>query len=379
MNAKKYVAVFRNNFLPYSETFIHEELKHHERYEPTVFARTWRNTERFPGHRVIYLEKIPGQKKPLEKFIYNRFRKSWSFEKEFRQSHFDLLHAHFGYNGTYAAPFARKYSLPLVVTMHGHDVTILCGQEKFKRHWKDYTAHFDELLETARLFLCVSDDLLNMLISIGCPRNKLLVHRPGIDLSMFVPPAEPVTKKHVVMIGRFVEKKGFEYGIRAFAKTLRKTGDAELTIVGDGPLRSAYEQVIRDHGIQKRVTFTGELMPRDVIKILRQTRVILAPSVTPKNEDKEGIPSIIKESLACGVPVIGSRHGGIPEIIDDGINGFLAQERDVDALSECLIHILNNDHLRHDMGQNARLKMERNYDIRITNQRLESIYDSVLS
>ena len=79
MTPKRNVAVFRNNFLPHSETFIHDELHHHRRYEATVFARTWRNADRFPGHTVVFLEKIPGRKRPLKYFFYSRFRKSWTY------------------------------------------------------------------------------------------------------------------------------------------------------------------------------------------------------------------------------------------------------------------------------------------------------------
>lgn len=83
---KRHVAAFRNNFLPYSETFIHDELRHHVRYHPTVFARTWRNEDRFPGHEVVYLEKIPGETKFVEKFIYEKFRKSWTFDAAFKKN-----------------------------------------------------------------------------------------------------------------------------------------------------------------------------------------------------------------------------------------------------------------------------------------------------
>ncbi len=376
MPEKRKVAVFRNNFLPYSETFIHDALRHHVRYDPTVFARTWRNEDRFPGHEVVYLERIPGRKKPFEKLIYNKFGKSWTFDSVFTKKRFDIMQAHFGYDGIYALPFAKKYDLPLVVCMWGHDVTILAGKEKNLRRWRRYRAHFPELMETASLFMCNSEDLRRMMLEIGCPPEKLKVLQQGTDLKLFFP--APSHNHQVTMIGRFVEKKGFEDGIRAFAMACDSVPDANLCMVGEGPLQGPYEKIIKEMNIQGRVSLVGVKTIEELIPIIQASHVMMVPSVTAKSGDKEGLPTILKAAFACGVPAIGTRHGGIPEVIDDGLNGFLVNEHDVSEMANRLRELCGNEELHNQMSDNARRKAEREHDIVLTNQTLEKIYDELI-
>ncbi len=120
-------ALFRNNFLPLSETFIHEELRFHERYRGVVFARRHLNEQVFPGHEVHSAD-ASGKGAML---LYGATALYPPFFREFRRRNFALVHAHFGHNGLYALPYAQAFKLPLVVTVHGRDVTILGGPDRF--------------------------------------------------------------------------------------------------------------------------------------------------------------------------------------------------------------------------------------------------------
>ena len=374
---KPNVAVFRSNFLPYSETFIHDELRNHIRYNVTVFARTWRNADRFPGHDVVFIEKEPGFRNRAEYIYYRNFRKSWTFDRVLSKKPFMLIHAHFGYDGIYALPFAQKYNLPLIVSFWGHDVTILAGQEKFLPKWERYWRHYKQMEQEAGAFLCVSDDLRRMMIDVGCPPEKLHVQPQGIDLSRFRADRKNSDVFQVLMVGRFVEKKGFEYGIDAFAKAF-KDRNAELIIVGEGPRAENYKSLANKYGLNGRLRFTGNQTTESVIEILQQASVLMAPSITASSGDKEGLPTVIKEAMACGLPVIASRHGGIPEIISDGVEGFLTEERDADALARCLVQLSENRSDAHRMGRAGRRKIEEDHDVVKLNERLELIYDDVI-
>jgi len=178
------------------------------------------------------------------------------------------------------------------------------------------------------------------------------------------------------MIGRFVEKKGFEYGIRAFARALAKGGaDAKLTLIGSGEREALLRAEVTRLGLERKVDFAGVLPKQAVAERLQRAHVLLAPSVVGRDGNRESGLIVVKEASACAAVPIGTRHGGIPEIIDDQETGFLVDERDVDAMAERLASLLYEPALRERLGRAARFKMEREYDNHARVQALEAFYD----
>lgn len=380
MTVKRRVALVRNIFLPYSETFIHDELRHHERYETTVFTRQWRNADRFPGHRVISVERIPDRRHPLASLVYSLTGRSWGHERALREGGFDLVHAHFGHNGIQGMQLARRQGLPLVVTLHGRDVTLLMGHSKYAPEWWHYLLGYRALFRYASLFLAASSELRDLIVGCGCPEEKVRVHRLGVDLTRFSPtPKPPQGPPRVLMVGRFVEKKGHQYALHA-AKLVRERGIIfKLVLVGDGPLRPACERLVMELGLGDRVEFTGILSPDQVQTRLQEASLLLAPSVVASNLDRESGVISAKEAGACGLPVLATRHGGLPEIVDHGTTGFLVAERNPQALATRLQELLQDPELRRRMGAAGRLKMEREYNIRECVRGLEKHYDNVIA
>jgi len=380
LTAKRRVALVRNIFLPYSETFIHDELRHHERYEATVFARQWCNAERFPGHRVIAIERIPDRRHPLASLLYNLTGRSRGHERALRDGGFDLVHAHFGHNGIQGMQLARRQRLPLVVSLHGRDVTLLMGRSRYAPEWWHYLLGYRALFRYTSLFLAASAELRDLIIGCGCPQEKVRVHRLGVDLTRFAPARDaPEDPPQVLMVGRFVEKKGHQYAIRA-AKRVQENGVAfKLVLVGDGPLRPGCERLAMELGLQERVEFTGVLSPDQVRARLQRAALLLAPSVVASNLDRESGLISAKEASACGLAVLATHHGGLPEIVDHGTTGFLVAERDPQALAARLQALLQDPELRHRMGAAGRLKMAREYDIRECVNGLEKHYDDAIA
>ncbi len=361
------VALFCTNFLPYSQTFVYEQLKHHRRYEADVFCWRRMNAERFPWPRVH-------RANPL----YVATRVSPAFDGAFRRRRYDVVHAHFGPGGTYALPFARRHRVPLLVTFHGYDVPLLSSIERFEPLNLPYAIRGPALLRQMRLGLCCSNELRDMLLDLGVPDERLIVHRLGIDLDAFGPGSRDPDRLRVVMVGRFVEKKGFEYGIRAFALATKEAAPAaHLTIVGDGEREPKLRALVAELGIGARVTFTGALPADRVAEELRRSDVLLAPSVVAADGNRESGLIVVKEASASHVVPIGTIHGGIPEIIDDGETGFLVPERDPAAMAERLTRLARDPHLRARLATAARAKMEREYDNRARVAALESLYDSL--
>ncbi len=359
------VALFCTNFLPSSQVFVYEQLRQYLRHEVDVFA--WRrfNEQRFPFPRVH-----------LAEASYVVRGKSRRFSRAFAQRGYDLVHAHFGLAGAYAQRFASENGLPLLVTFHGYDVPLLSSLRRFLPLNLPYALAGPAMLRRMRIGICASTELKHMLMGLGVDESRLRVHRLGIDLERFRFSATH-TQARVMMVGRLVEKKGFEYGLRAFAHALSLGGRAELTIVGEGSRMGQLRRLTRQLKIADRVSFVGSRTNEEVAMMLSQAIVLLAPSVVARDGNRESGLIVVKEAAAAGAVPIGTLHGGIPDSIDDTVSGFLVRERDWKTMGERLARLLLDEPLRSCMARAARAKMEREFDNRVLVAGLEDIYDEV--
>lgn len=366
MARARHTAVFNTNFLPYSQTFVYEQLVNHVRYQAEVFC--WR-TENLDWFRYAKVHRANA--------AYGATRISPAFYRRFREKRFDIVHGHFATGAVYALPYVQSFKLPLVVTFHGYDVPLLWNTRRFHPHFWPFLLHGKRVLETMTLGLCASNDLKELLLSYDVPEDKLRIHRLGIDLQRFQQKTGGSAKPlRVCVIGRFHEQKGIEYAIRAFAP--HASDDVRLDIIGDGLLADDFHALVDRLGIGRFVSFLGVLHPDKVSKHLRTCDVLLAPSVVTRIGERESGLIVAKEAAACGLPVVATVHGGLPEIIDEGVTGFLVQERDVGALSDRLGTLLADEGLRQRMGEAARAKMEREYDVRERVSELEDLYDEAM-
>jgi glycosyltransferase involved in cell wall biosynthesis len=358
------VAVFSTYFLQYSQTFIHDELVHLTRYEADVVCARRMNTERFPFPRIH-----------LGGPLYPYLLPDRAIDRAFAARGFDVAHAHFGPGAVYGARYARRFSLPLVVTFHGYDVPLLRSPGRFTPTHLRYALLGPRMLAEMTLGLCASTELRNMLVDLGVPSERLRLHHIGIDTELFRAEPRPSGEEaRVVMVGRFVPKKGFEYGLRAFAQ-VAPSRRARLVLVGDGELAPRLGRLARELGVGDRVDFLGILSRQEVAALLSDADVLLAPSVVARDGNRESGLLTVKEACASGVVPIGTQHGGIPEIIDDGRTGYLVPERDVTALATRLALVLDEPELRIRLGRAAREKVARTFDIRVRVAALEDFYD----
>lgn len=364
---RRKVALFCTNFLPYSQTFVHDELRAHERYETEVFAWRRQNPERFL-HDAVHVANP----------FYGGTLMSPKFARRIRRGGFSVVHAHFGPGAVYAMPYAALAALPLVVTFHGYDVPLLWNARRFSPEFWSYAILGRRMLERMTLGLCASKDLFDLLVAHGVPSEKLRVHRLGIDLAKWSPGTPREGALQVLMVGRFVAKKGFSYGLRTFARLLETHPSSRLVIVGDGPLERTLRALARELGLGDRVTWCGAVPHDEVTRLVRESSVLLAPSVVDEHGDRESGLIVAKEASACGVPVVATVHGGLPEIVDHGVTGLLAPERDVDALARHLVALADSPSLRAQLGAAAAAKMRAEYDNRARVRSLETLYDEAV-
>ncbi len=287
---------------------------------------------------------------------------------------YDIIHCHFGTKGNFAVFLKDLHAIrgKVITTFHGFDMS---------RYIKDIGDDvYDYLFTKGDLFLPISECWKNKLIKLGCGKDKIIVHRMGVDTNKFLfSPRKPKNDKvKLLTIARLVEKKGVEYGIRAVAKVMQRHPNVEYKIIGDGPIKSELEDLIKDLKIIDSVEILGWKKQEEVIELMKGADILLAPSVTSKDGDQEGIPVVLMEALALGLPVLSTLHSGIPELVQDGISGFLIPERNVDTLIEKLIYLIEHPEIWSDMGRAGRAYVEKYYDINKLNDQLVVLYQQLL-
>ncbi|MET0342788.1 MAG: glycosyltransferase [Polyangiales bacterium] len=280
------------------------------------------------------------------------------------QPPFDVVLAQFGTNGR-AAVTLRDIGLldaPIATTWLGYDLSRI-----IKTHGKGYYA---SLFARGDLQLPLSAHFRERLIGLGCPAEKISVHPLGIDPRRFAftPPTPPQggAPVRIITVCRLVEKKGLEYALRALVEVARRGHAFEYHVVGSGPLREPLEALARELGLSQ-VTFHGAQTRDAVVKLLAGAHVFLAPSVTARDGDEEGVPTAIKEAMAVGLPVVSTYHAAIPELITDDVSGMLVAERDVPALAHKLTAMITAPERWRAMTEAARGVIERTCDIATLN------------
>lgn len=271
----------------------------------------------------------------------------------------DVFHCHFGpvANQAVEALGLLPYEGKIVTTFHGYDLSrhIAAGGEQVYRR----------LFRDGDLFLPVSELWRRRLIELGAPPERVVVHRMGVNTTALRPVVRnraPESRLHVLSIGRLVEKKGFEHGIRAVASLQRQGIGVQYTIVGDGPLRKPLEKLASGCTLGDDITFMGGLTRGEVVSLLATADVLLVPSVTAQDGDQEGIPVVVMEAMATAMPVVASRHSGIPELVRNGETGLLAEERDEMGLVAHLGRLAGDAELRRALGARGRSAVERDHD-----------------
>ena len=284
---------------------------------------------------------------------------------------YDVVHCQFGLYG-------QRYSgLHTIGVLKGRLVTSYRGYD-LSRHLNEFGRDvYRRLFDAGDLFLPVCEFFKHRLIQLGCEEEKIVVLPSGIDCRIFpfiprrVASGERV---RIVTVGRCVEKKGMEYAIRAVTKLAQEVPRVEYYIVGDGPLRKSFEQLIGTLGAGEIIRVLGWKRQDEVVEILKTAHVMLAPSVTAADGNQEGIPNALKEGMAMGLPVVSTRHAGIPELVEDGVSGFLVPERDVDALIAKLGLVIEHAERWPAMGRAGRDRVEQRYNAEPLNDRLVEIY-----
>jgi len=287
------------------------------------------------------------------------------------------MHAHFALDGAFALPLCRALRIPLVVSLHGYDVTYSKAAFRRTAGGRLFLRRRAELLADARLFVCISAFIRDRALEQGYPEEKLWLHRTGIDPRMFRPAAGVQREAIVLFVGRLIEKKGCAHLVRAMESVRRQHPAVQLVVIGDGPLRAelnALAKAVLRYGF----TFLGA-QPLHVIRSwLRRAMVFSVPSVTASNGNAEGLGMVFCEAQAMGVPVVSFRSGGIAEAVLDGRTGYLLNEKDEKGLADKISELLQDKELWERMSRRGQKEMSENFDLAVQTGILEKKYEEIL-
>lgn len=387
---KPTVLVYRRNILQLSETFIKEQVLALQQWNGVLIGHE-RGPLALDGLNVQFLgrERVSFTKRLLRKLrLAPRptgmgSALEWTSKSQFRQLRklgASLLHAHFGPDAVVGWPLAQALGIPMLVTLHGYDVTIYRSRWEagdFGDAMRQYPARLLALAAEPKVhFVAVSEALRARAIEFGIPEYKISVRYIGIDVRKFRPGPLPISQRErrVLFVGRLVEKKGCTYLLSAMAEVQKRIPDVQLIIVGDGPLRASLEIQAAQHGVH--ATFRGALDTNGVREEMDQAAVFCLPSVRAENGDAEGLPISILEAQACGVPVVTSAHGGATEGILDGKSGRAFAEGDHNSLANLLLENLDKAQLCDILSDCGAHFASRQFDIRLCTAALEHLYNN---
>jgi glycosyltransferase involved in cell wall biosynthesis len=193
----------------------------------------------------------------------------------------------------------------------------------------------------------------------------------GLDVAHYRPGTSAAGgKPFVLSVGQLKEKKGLAYLVTA-CRILKEQGyDLECQIVGEGPLRAELEEQIRQLSVEDTVRLCGARPHPEVIEKYRRATLFVLPCVVSANGDRDGIPNVILEAMAMQLPVVATRHSGIPEVVEDGVNGLLVPPEDGTALAEAMARLLDQPERRHEFGLQARQTIVERFSVEQNVKRL---------
>jgi glycosyltransferase involved in cell wall biosynthesis len=285
-----------------------------------------------------------------------------------------------GFVGTLVKKFT---GIPLIITTHGRDVYVdpeagaVVPTLWYVRPFLRFALH------QANRVIAVSRDCSHYAVKAGACSNKVAVIRNGVDIERFSPKEIDNEKirqilgvsrsaKLILFVGSLAYYKGVDILIRSISDIVQNGNDIRVLIIGDGPEHDSLVGLRNSMGLEENIVFLGTLPNSELPRYYNECSVFVLPS----RRESFGIAAI--EAMACAKPVIGTKVGGLKEVIDDGKTGILVKPDNPKQLAEAIKRILNNDELATQLGDNAREKVLTDFNWDHIAQRTIEVYKQVL-
>lgn len=374
-------------WLPITMTWVYDQVRFADGIRSVVLADNVLNLASFPWTPVYSpsesLKRHPQLRRAralLSRFSMRSY--PGTYARAVRAHAPQVLHSHFGTRGWQDLPLCADSGLRQVVTFYGYDIGFLLNGRKRWRH------RYARLFERADLFLCEGPHMAATLVQHGCPEDKVHVQHLGVDLGSIVyrrrTPADDGCLR-ILVSSTFTEKKGIPYGLEAVSLLIQDGRSVKVTVIGDSGGSEDQERekrkilkTIEDRHLRDHVKLVGYVSREELRRQAYLHDVLLAPSVTAANADSEGgAPVTLVEMSASGMPVVSTLHCDIPNVVEDGVTGCLARERDPEGLARGLARLADDPALRLAMGEAGRRRVEAFFDVRILARQLEDRYRSL--
>jgi colanic acid/amylovoran biosynthesis glycosyltransferase len=337
-------------------------------------AILWANLLTVLGHPIMYLSTLFAVVRETwrnSNFLWGSiamFPKCVYFARRVRRLGVNHLHAHFANHPATAAYIIHRLTqLPYSFTAHGSDL----------HRFKDM---LQEKVRRAKFIVAISNSNKEILVD-HCGRSyadKIHVIHTGVDVEKFHPPAIRQTSERtrVICVGTLHEVKGQAYLLRAAGILRDKQVPTEVHFVGDGRDYAMLKALTSELGLDSQVVFHGQKTRDQIIELLQSSDLLVAPSVQSSDGRKEGIPVVIMEAMACGLPVVASRISGIPELVSDDGVGRLVAPTDVSGLAAAIQAFAEDGKLREDVGIRARQRVVEQFSVVHSADRLSRLFCS---
>lgn len=311
------------------------------------------------SERYGVLRKFPPiQQRLFYKVLRKPYPKSseYGFELYLKEHKIEAVLAEYGLTGVAVLPVCQKLGIPLFVYFHGYDASA-------HQVIRDNGAKYRQMFAYASRIFVVSKVMYRRLVELGCPEEKLILNTYGPDDRFLEIEPKNSDPRAFIAIGRFVNKKAPYYTILAFKKVVEKYPDARLYFAGDGELRELCQNLIRHFRLEENIQLLGVITPEVYASFLECVSGFIQHSITAENGDMEGTPVAVLEASAAGIPVIATKHAGIPDVILDGETGLLVDEHDVDGMAERMIQIIENPYLARQLGATGKERIRQHFSM----------------
>ena len=297
----------------------------------------------------------------------------------------DIVHAHSPIPPSDIAVlrYVKKKKVPFVLTYHGD------GQENMGSFIRNISVSFynkhmlDRVLSRADVIISPSEYYIDESRFLGKYRDKIVVIPNGINIEDFDNPYSkeqcrdklglPIDKNIILFVGTLIPYKGPDVLLKVMQIIVKEVPDTELVFVGSGGLRLELEDLSKRLNVEKYVKFAGFVEESLKSLYYKAADVFCLPSTM--STESFGIVNL--EAMACGIPIVASKMGGIPDVVRDGENGLLVPPKDSDVLADAIIYLLENEDIREKMGKNGRKKAE-NYSWEKIAGETEKVYQGLI-
>ena len=367
MKIKKNILIVSPTKIGLTETFIRAHID--QLYGNVFYLYGWDLD--FKTQNGISLSELyrPGSsfltkfKSLLPHYIYfrllQRSKKNYTKQaliKRYMQEHqIDIVLAEYGTAGSFIAPICVELKIPYIVNFHGKDAS----SYETLRLFKD---GYDYMFKNSLKIIAVSKAMSHALEKVGCPETKLLINTygPHPDYLNIKPDNN---SNYIISVGRHTYKKAPYLSILAFQKVLERHPNLKLKMIGDGELFDVSKNLVKSLGLENNIILLGALERKEIIKHLKSAFLFVQHSLVASNGDSEGTPVGIIEAMAAGLPVVSTRHAGIPDVVIENETGLLVDENNIEEMASYMLKLVENRDLAESMGQKGKVRIENHFTL----------------